>query len=220
MLQIAALTLALTFAPKVTATDIPIGLGPPGHLRTHASHDFSELDGTALSGQTLSVDFLFSNNQFVRLFTTTTDSFSALVTLDTNGSGDLGSDIHGTGLIFDSGRNALQSPETLGAASGDDASLSVGLLPLLSGPLQRPVDFFGVHLDMTLPDLTQTNPSLIIIGGEFELIASHINGDDLFGVGPGVPPDIVPDTGRASLLLAIGLVSLIAIGLRLGPSHR
>jgi hypothetical protein len=188
-------------------------------LRIEDASSFADLNGTSLSGQTLSLDFLFSNSQFVRLVTTTDDSFSSLLTLQTNGSGDLGANMHGTGFLFDNNRNPLHSAQDLGSASSDDASLSVGLFPFFSGELNTPLDFFGVHFDLTLPNLTPSNPSLIVTGGDFELIASGINGDDVFGVGPGVPRDIVPDTGKTLLLLGIGLLGLGGIGVRVRDSH-
>jgi hypothetical protein len=203
-----ATALALTMIGRALAVDIPINLGSPGTLETDDSVSFSDLNETPLSHQSLLLDFVFSGNQFVRLFTTTDASFSILLTLQTNGSGDLGSNLHGTGFLFDKGRSALHSTQDLGSASSDDASLSVGLFPFFSGELNTPLDFFGVHFDLTLPNLTPANPSLVVTGGEFELIASGINGDDVFGVGPGVPRDIVPDGGQTMLLLGIAFLGL------------
>lgn len=83
--------------------------------------------------------------------------------------------------------------------------MRVGLFPLLSGQLQRPVDFYGIHLDLTFP----TSLSANIIKGEFDLIASGVSEDDRFGIGPGVPRDIVPDSAGTLLLLGVSMGALV-----------
>jgi len=112
--------------------------------------------------------------------------------------------LSGTGFLVDQEGNPLQPPQQLGSASGDNGLLAAGLFPLLPGDLSRPLDFFGIHFDLTLP----VSPSLSITGEEF-LFKS--NGNAPFGVGPGVPSDIVPDGGRTAVLLSITLAGLISM---------
>lgn len=202
---IAAVSLGTVGSAKATTIDLE--LGPSPHITTKVTDSFGGLNGTALQGETLSLDFTFSNGKFVRLFTITSNPFVALLTLQTNGSGMLGF-LDGTGFLVDQQGNPLQQPQQLGSASGDNGSLAAGLFPLLPGGLQRPLDFFGIHFDLTLP----VNSSISITGAEFRLMS-----DGPFGVGPGVPRDIVPDQGSTLLLLSLGALGLILA--RLWPTR-
>jgi len=183
------------------ATTIDLDLGTPPHVTSKVTNSFDAMNGTALQGQTLSLDFTFSNGEFVRLFTITTP-FIALLKLQTNSPGTLDFP-SGTGFLVDQHGNALQPPQELGSAAGDNGLLSAGLLPLLPGDLSRPLDFFGVHFNLTLP----VSSSVSITGEEF-LFKS--DGNAPFGVGPGVPSDIVPDGGSTALFLATTLAALIS----------
>ena len=184
----------LTLASSEAVRGITINLGPPGTLATDTTISFSNLNGTGLLGQTLSVDFVFTSSEFVRLFTVTTD-FSVSMTLQTSSSSFVGF-LHGTGYLTDSLDNALELPQTLGRASGSDGSMTVELFPQVN----RPIDFYGVHYDLTFP----TNPA-VVTGGQFRLLSDT----GPFGIGPGLPPDIVPDTGSTAILLGLGFVGII-----------
>jgi len=109
--------------------------------------------------------------------------------------------------LVDQEGNPLQPPQQLGSASGDNGLLAAGLFPLLPGDLSRPLDFFGIHFDLTLP----VSPFVSITGEEF-LFKS--DGNAPFGVGPGVPTDIVPETGSTLLLLSLALFGPILARLR------
>src|SRR6266446_6249224 len=122
---VALLTLASSEAAR--GVTIPINLGPPGTLSTDTTISFNDLNGTGLLGQNLSVDFVFTSSEFVRLFSVTTD-FSVLVTLQTSSSSFVGF-LSGTGDLTDSLSNALEPPQTLGRAAGDDGSMTVKLFP-------------------------------------------------------------------------------------------
>jgi len=188
----------------VQAVTIGIDLGNFPTLTSQIEVPFDALNGVSLSGQTLSLDFMFTNGEFVRLFTVTNPSFTTLITLQTNGSGLVGF-LDGTGYLLDQQGNALQTPQDLGSASGNDASMGAALFPLLPGQLQRPLDFFGIHYDLTFP----SNSSVAITGGQFELITAGLNHDDRFGIGPGVPRDIVPEFGSTLFLFAMSLVGVL-----------
>lgn len=184
-------------------TFIEIDLGNAGTLHRRVEVPFSDLNGTGLAGQTLSLDFEFGNGEFVRLFSATNKTFACLVTLQSN-VGDYAGFLNGTGYLLDDQSMPEQSPLELGRASSDDGSMSVGLFPLFGG-LKKPLDFFGVHLDITLP----VDASFNVVGGDFILNSSGSTLSDRFGVGPGVPRDIVPDSGETLLLLALGLSSFL-----------
>jgi hypothetical protein len=191
---VALLTLASSEAAR--GVTIPINLGPPGTLATDTTISFSDLNGTGLVGQNLSVDFVFTSSEFVRLFTVTTD-FSVFMTLQTSSSSSVGL-LSGTGYLTDSLGNALEPPETLGSASSSNGSMPVGLFPTVG----RPIDFYGVHLDLTFP----TNPATVT-EGQFRLLSNT----GPFGIGPGLPTDIVPDTGSTAILLGLGFFGIILV---------
>lgn len=196
------------FAPSVShAVPISIDLGAAPNITSQVQTTFSDLNGTLLQGQSLSLDFLFSNGKFARLFSVTNPSFAVLITLNTTGSGVVGF-LDGTGYLLDQSGSALGSPELLGSASGSDGTMSVGLFPLLSGEFTTPLDFFGVHTDLMLPN----GGSISITGGEFQLVSVGANRQDVFGIGPGVPADIVPDSG--STLLLAGLTAGVLLMVR------
>jgi hypothetical protein len=181
-------------------------LGNAPRLTSNVTNSFDALNGTLLQGQTLSLDFTFSSDEFVRLFTVTSSSFVALLKLQTTGLGP-NDFLTGTGFLVDHNGNPVEPPETLGAASGSSI-LAAGLFPLLSGDLQRPTDFFGIHMDLTLP----LNTSVSITGEELLLMSEH-NGP--FGVGPGLPPDVVPEQGGTLLFQSLGFLALILARFRL-----
>jgi hypothetical protein len=196
----AALSLGLIGSALATTIDLDLGTSP--HISSEVVDSFDVFDGKHLQRQTLSLDFTFSHGEFVRLFTITSRPFIALLKLQTNGTefGRFG----GTGFLVDQHGNPLQPPQQLGIASGNNGLLGASLLPLLPGDLQCPLDFFGIHFDLTLP-----RDPLVSITGEQFLLMSNPNGP--FGIGPGVPPDFVPDSGSTLLLFGIASFGLLAL---------
>jgi hypothetical protein len=210
--------LVFGMAPVATsvATSSEIDLGNPGTLSGHKTFTFDQLDQTPLGGQSLSLNFTFANHQFVRLFTITSSLFDAQISLQTNGTGDLGT-LHGTGYLVDHNNDPIPGFGVTGNASGDGL-LSLGLFPLLKDKngtpntdLSRPLDFFSIHFDLALPVIQ--DPSIHITGGEFDLISGF---DKPFGIGPDLPRDIVSDGGITIVLLAIGLAFIGVAKLRDG----
>jgi hypothetical protein len=207
--------LVFSFALLTQATSIGIDLGPSrvltGPSPEAGPFGFDGLNGTPVTGS-VSVDFLFSNNEFGRIYSATQPLFDALITLQTNGSGFLGS-LSGTGYLIDAHGNPIPGFGITGSAPRDDGSLSIGLFPLLkdkngtpNDQLKKPFDFYGVHYDFTfLPN----HPSLEVTGGEFLLVG---NGTFTpFAIGPGhIPADItgVPDHGSTFLLLTLSLLGV------------
>jgi len=211
-----ALAIAMFLSEPAQATSIGINLGP-ARVLTGINPEtnrvpFDGLNGTPIFGETISVDFYFANNGFVRIFTKTAPLFDVLVNLDTNGSGLLGY-LHGSGYLIDAQGNAIPGFGVTGSASGDDGSLGIGLFPLLkddSGTpnqnLARPLDFYGVHYDLTLP---MANSWVEVTGGQILLADNGIFTP--FAIGPGrIPRDIVPDSGSTFMLLVLGFGLVIA----------
>ena len=204
--------LLILLADSANAVLINADLGPPHTITSETSpSSFDALQGRHLNGQTLSLDFSFLNSEFVRIFSVTSWTFDASIKLQTNGSGLLGF-LDGTGYLVDINGNAIPGYGVTGSASGSDGSLFLGFFPLLKDKdgthntdLLRPFDFYGVHYDLLLPNVS--DPSIHVTTGQFTLF-SDPNG--VFGIGPGLPTDIVPDSGSTLLLLAI---AGLAIGL-------
>jgi hypothetical protein len=203
------------FGGRANAVLISADLGPPHTITYQTSpSSFDALQGTPLDGQTLSLDFSFSNGEYVRIFNVTSWTFDASVKLQTDGSGLLGF-LDGTGYLVDINGNAIPGYGVTGSASGSDGSLFLGLFPLLKDEngtpdtdLLRPFDFYGVHYDLILPDVN--DPSIHLTAGQFTLFSDP---DGVFGIGPGVPANVVPDSGSTVLLfgvafLVIGLLSV------------
>ena len=217
-----------TFSSELAqATSIGIDLGP-ARVLTGSNPEtswmpFDGLNGTSIYGETISVDFFFANNRFVRIFTGTAAPFDVLVNFQTNGSGLLGF-LQGSGYLIDAQGKAIPGFGVTGSASGDDGSLAIGLFPLLkddSGTpnqeLPRPFDFYGVHYDLTFP---MVSPSVEVTSGQLLLADNGIVTP--FAIGPGrIPQDIVvvPDIGSTFLLLALGFGGVFAVG-RLTLIHK
>jgi hypothetical protein len=199
---------AVVRIPDCLATSIEIDLGAPGTLAVQKITSFDQLNNAQLGGQSLSLDFTFSSNEFVRLFSITSPLFSAVINLQINGAGQLGF-LQGTGHLVDINGQPIPGFGVTGNSSGAGL-LSIGLFPLLKDQngtpnkdLARPLDFFGIDFDLTLPNVN--NPSIHITGADFGLFSDP---DRVFGIGPDVPRDIVPDNGHTAVLLTFVLCFL------------
>lgn len=217
--QLYVVPLIMALGVQELWADITIDLGPSRVVTNEINRiAFSDLNGTPVSG-TLSVNFIFSNNSFVRLFnqysvpsplgppTTigTSCSLDVGLSLQTSGSGLVGF-LQGSGYIFDRAGNHIPGFGVTGASSSDQGDMSIGLFPLVRDntgapnlDLTRPLDFYGVHFDLILPNA----PSLKLTGADF---AIYDSGGE-FGIGPNVPFD-VPEP---STLALAGLGALTAV---------
>jgi hypothetical protein len=202
-LFLACIALLPLFAGHVKAKSVGIDLGDSRRVAFDTIIPFSDLNGTSLLGQSESLDFLFSEDKFVRLFSVTT-AYSVLLVLQTNGGGLVGY-LDGTGFLLGDHGDALQSPQLLGSASSTSASMAAGLFPLWAAGPARPFDHHGLHFNLHFP----TNPSVEVTAGELRL-SSH-DGRGPYGIGPGIPRDIVPDLGGTVVLLGIALAGLMGM---------
>lgn len=189
----------LAIAVPVQAIVIDIDPGKSGQLLNEIVIPFDQLAGTSLLGQSLSLDLLFDQGQFARLFTVTTD-YTAGLRLRTGGSGLVGF-LNGTACLLDATGSPMTAAQDLGRASSDTGWMYAGLHPLLPGLLDAPFDFFGVRYDLTLP----MNTSFSVTAAEFHLFSAT----GPFGIGPDLPVDVVPDGGGTALLLLVGLFAII-----------
>lgn len=205
--------LVAVFTGTAQADPIKVDLGPSHTVTSQTPPStFDDLNGTALSGQSLSVDFGFLNDEFVRVFSVTSDAFQVLIKLQTNSVGFTGF-LDGTGYLIDINGDPIPGYGITGSAAGSDGSMAISLFPLLkdedgtpNDDLLRPFDFYGVHYDLTFPDVN--DDTIFVTTGEFALSADG----GVFGIGPGIPDNIVPESGATLLLLGIGL--LVSICLR------
>ncbi len=203
LLLAAAILVAHTGA--LNATSIPINLGLT-RVTPFFDTSFNELNGIALNGQLLSLNFVFTHN-FVRLippgnFSHTGEDFDIALSLDTNANG-LPGFASGGGFIFDQAGNPLQPRERLGSAASDTGAIFLGLFPLFDGAPAN-ARFYGFHMDITLPN----NPGFEITGEDLQLLGGHIQGvvQGQFGIGPHVA-----DNGSTLALFAFALLALRAM---------
>jgi len=201
----------LVAAGRIYAGPIEIDLGPPQTITSQLSIPFDALNNTPIDDQTLSIDLTISNNEFVRLFTITSPPFHVSIALQTNGTSPHAF-LHGTGYLVDSQGMAIPGFRVTESASGHNL-LGIGLFPLLkdkngtpNNDLLRPLDFFGIHFDLTFPDAL--DPLTHVTGGEFGLFS---DAGAVFGVGPGIPRDIVPDSGSTLLLFSVAGFGLLGL---------
>jgi len=199
----------LLSAITAAANEITFDIGASSGVKQNVSAPFNLLNGISLQGQTISINFVFGPGHFGRLFTASDSSLTAGLSLQTNWSGSPGF-LDGTGYLFDQqGQQIipLQPPQLLGSAD-NNGLMFAALFPLQTAGLKVPRDFAGIHFDLTLPD---TPSALITTGSSFDLFFSDNNPSARFGIGPGIPRDIVPEGTATVLLFSIGLAG-IAVG--------
>jgi len=180
-LLFATLGCSISWVPTY-ATTITINLGPPGRVTGEKIVSFSGLNDLQLNGQTLSLDLVFSGNGFVRLFKSTSPTFLLLPMLDVFGAGTI-NDPTGSGYLFDETGFPLLADET-GRPAED---------------VPFPLDIYGAHLDITLPN----GPAFDVTGGELGLFPNASQRwNNQFQIGD------VPDSG-CTLFLALTAVVLL-----------
>jgi hypothetical protein len=167
------------------------------------SFQFEELNGIPLLGQTLSIDFVFANDGFVRVFGR---SFIIALTMQTNNTGIPQFDFReGTGYVFDNAGQALTPPTVFQSGGVGFVPPATGLLEVGLG-LGPPLLFYGFHFDIKLPN----EPSFEIGPGFFGRgstlgLADFQHG---FGIGPHVPDSM------STLWLIVPTVALLLFDLR------
>ena len=167
---------------------------------------FSDLNDLPLSGQTLSLDLVFSDNGFVRLFKSTNSTFLLLPMLDVFGAGTINNPT-GNGYLFDQAGNPISSVTSFGGSvttdpGGEALRLALGgFFPLLADGAFPP-DIYGAHLDITLPN----DSTFDVIGGEIGLFPNASQPwHNHFQIGD------VPDSGCTLFLAVIAVVLLCSL---------
>jgi hypothetical protein len=207
LLLFATLGCSISWAPTY-ATTIAIDLGPPGRVTGEKIISFNDLNDIQFSGQTLSLDLVFSGNGFVRLFKSTNSTFLLMPMLDVFGAGTINNPT-GSGYLFDEAGNPISSVTSFGGSvttdpGGEAFRLSLaGFFPFLAyqtGSL--PLDIYGAHLDITLPN----GSGFDVTGGELGLFPNASDRwHNQFQIGD------VPDSGSTLLMILTAVVLLFSL---------
>jgi hypothetical protein len=208
LLRLLTVAAFLVSGSVAVATQLCIDLGPTGVVHSSRAVD-SGAPNVQFLGQNIDIDFSFQNGQFIRLFTETKNSFQIDAFFRINNAPLPALNFAGSGFLTDNHGAELGPAVTLEASSVDDHSHQMGV-DLVLRPLTGdvvPVDVYGFHLDLTLPNCPGFGfgdgpPGGVIFGG------------NIFGIGPGIPRDIVPDFGSTALFLTIALGGLISMRAR------
>jgi hypothetical protein len=202
LLLLATLACSISWVPAY-ATTITIDLGPPTRVTGEKIVSFSDLNDLQFSGQTLSLDLVFSGNGFVRLFKSTSPTFLLLPMLDVFGAGTINNPTC-SGYLFDQAGNPISSVTSFGGSvttdpGGEAFRLSLGgFFPLLADGTFPP-DIYGAHLDLTLPN----GSAFDVTGGEIGLFPNASQRwHNQFQIGD------VPDSGCTLLLALVAVVLL------------
>ena len=199
-----ALAAPLLPIPAALAIPVSVDLGPTGVVQSSRT-DFSvTAPNVAFQGQNIALDFNFQNGEFIRLFTAThffqMDAFFGI------NNAPIPQNFAGSGFLTDINGFALGPSVTLQAFPVTNLVSQAGV-DLLLRPLTTnavPADAYGIHLDLTLPN----SPGFGFVNSPAPGSVSFFG--DIFGIGPGVPPDVVPEGGGTLAFFAVGLTALIA----------
>ena len=194
--------------PAAKAIAIGIDLGSTGIVKGSRTVDLVA-PSVQFEGQNIVFDFSVQNGEFIRLFTAT-KSFQMDAFFRINNAPLPALNFTGSGYLTDNLGSQLGPAVSLQAFPVTDLVSEVGvdflLRPLTSNTV--PIDVYGIHLDLTLPN----SPSFGFGKGPPGGITFDGN---VFGIGPGVPRDIVPDNGSTLLFLSLGLLIPVVARIRL-----
>jgi hypothetical protein len=195
--------------PPAKAIAIGVDLGSTGIVNGSRTVELSA-PTVQFEGQNIVFDFSFQSGEFIRLFTAT-KSFQMDAFFRINNAPLPALNFTGSGYLTDNLGGQLGPAVSLQAFPVTDLVHEVGvdflLRPLTSNAV--PADVFGIHLDLTLPNSPQFRfgdgpPGGVTFDG------------NVFGIGPGVPRDIVPETGSTLLFLSLGSLIPVVARMRLG----
>jgi hypothetical protein len=208
LLRLLAVAAFLVLGSVAVATPLWVDLGSTGVVHNNRTVD-SGAPNVQFAGQNIDIDFSFQNGQFIRLFTQTMNSFQIDAFFRINNAPLSALNFTGSGFLTDNHGAEVGPAVTLEAFPVTDLLHQVGvdlvLRPLTSNAV--PADVYGIHFDLTLPN----SPGFGFGDGPPGGVTFAAN---VFGIGPGIPRDIVPDFGGTALFLSIALGGLISMRAR------
>ena len=166
----------------------------------------SGLNGTVLTGQSLSLDLVLSNDVLARLFLSDPTTFGIGLTINTNAGTFPGFAGPTTGFLLGPSGNQLDSSQVAGRADSSDGSFSMGLVSFTRANLNgaEVIDISGLQLDTTLP-----NDGAVITNADLRFSFNGISGVD--GVEFGTAQQL-PEPSTLGLTLVGTLVLALAAG--------
>lgn len=160
----------------------------------------SGLNGTALAGQSESLNLVFSNGLLARLFLTDPGAFSVELEVYTNATIDPGFAGTTTGYLLDPDGNEFGGSMDAGRADGTNGTFEIGLGQFTSGDLdgQSVVDISGIHFDTIFPDTEFT-----VSNAELILSLNSDSNEVKFGT-----PQQLPESSSTLVLTLVSLAAL------------
>jgi hypothetical protein len=155
-----------------------------------------DLNGTAVAGQSLSLDLLFSNGVLARLGASDPADLSILFIVDTNAGTFPGFAGPTTGFLLDANGSQIGLNPFAGRSMSSDGSFAVGF-SLYDLGIFSAVDISGIHIDTSFPDTSGT----VVSGAKLAFVNESPFDSVEFGTKQQLPE---PST---LLLLGIGILS-------------
>lgn len=158
--RLSGLLVVLVFtllAPATSsATTIALDPGPLGQPPFEYDVFFSDLNGTAVGGQPLTLDIVFADEKWILTYNLHHGGglhHGALLMLQTTNVGPfIPAHVDGTAFFADADGNSLNGSIDLFFPGGfrDDGLL---VASLYADPLDGPFTYYGLHYDLTLPTM-------------------------------------------------------------------
>jgi PEP-CTERM motif-containing protein len=162
----------------------------------------SGLNGTLLTGQSLSLDLMFSNQVLARLFLNDPGAFGVELIVYTNAGTFPGFAGTTTGFLLDPNGNQFGGIQTAGRADCSCGSFAVGLVSFTSANLQgaNVVDISGVNFNTTLP-----STGYVVTDAQLRFSLNSAYDSVEFGTAQQLPEP------SSLLQLGLGLLGLVGI---------
>jgi len=193
----------LHFAVAPAMTGVPItGIGATSLFS-------SDLDGTSVAGQSLSLDLVFNDGELARLFLIDPQAFGIELIIYTNAGTFPGFSGPTTGFLLDPNGNQIGGPQVAGRSDSSNGSFAIGLVQFTSANLggAAVIDISGVHFNTNFPDtgfVVRNSQIVFVSQSQFDAVE--------FGTA-----QQLPETSTLGLTL-LG-VSLFALGAHRGKSR-
>lgn len=193
---------AIAYCGTVDFTVNPANLGVVEH-GSPVDLFSSGLDGTALTGQSLSLDLVFSDQVLAKLFIADPGAFGVTLEIYTNSASAPGFPGSTTGYLLDPTGNQFGTTMDAGRADGSNGTFAVGLSGFTSGDLdnQSVFEISGLDFDTVFP----TDRGVVVTGTELIFSMNNKYNGIEFGSQQQLP--------EGSSTLVLTLADLLALAL-------